>query len=91
MAPLLAREGIHHHMRWTHHSLFDRLRRLQSQQFLEQRFIQRLLNWSGVRQHEVRLGAVHLDLRYSAGIHHRQVGPQLATDLFIGTVQFVLE
>ena len=42
-------------------------------------------------EHEVRLGTVHLYLLYPAGIHHRQVRAQLATDLFIGAAQFMLE
>jgi hypothetical protein len=37
------------------------------------------------------LGPIGLDLRDPAGIHHGQVGAQLAADLLIGTVQLMFE
>ena len=79
-------------MRGADHAVLNGGRGLDGQQFRKQRFIQATAELGQeFGQHEVRLGTVHLHLRDAAGIHHGQVGPQLATDLFIGTVQFMLE
>jgi len=92
LAALLAGKGIHHQVRWTHHALLDRRRGLDGQQLLEQRFIEATAELGQqLGEHKVFLRAIHLHLPNPARIHHRQVGPQLATDLFIGTVQFMLE
>ena len=92
LAALFAGKGIHDHVRRADRALLDRRRGLQRHQVLEQRFIQATTELGQeLGQHEVCLGAVHLHLCDTAAIHHRQVRAQLATDLFIGTVQFMFE
>ena len=42
-------------------------------------------------QDKMSLGAVGLDLTQSTGVHHRHIGTQALTDVFIGGAQFVFE
>jgi hypothetical protein len=65
---------------------------LDRQQFLHQRLIEATAELGEhFREHERLLGAIHLDLGDPTGIHHRQVGPQSATNLFIGAGQFMFQ
>jgi hypothetical protein len=43
-----------------------------------------------LREHDRRLGAIHLDRRDPTGVHHGQVGSQPGTDLCIGAAQRML-
>ena len=67
-------------------------RRLDREQFLHQRRIETAAKLGEhFGQHKMLLGAIHLDLPDPTGIHHRQVGPQPATDLFVGTGQLMFQ
>jgi hypothetical protein len=92
LAALLAGKGIDHQVRRADHALLDRCRGLQRQQFIEHGLIETTAELGQeLGQHQMFLGPVHLSLRNATRIHHRQVGAQLAADLFIRTVQFMLE
>jgi hypothetical protein len=72
--------------------LLNGRRSLQRQQFSQYSLMEATTELGQeLRQHEVRLGAVDLHLRDAASLPHGQVGAQLATDLFSGTVPFLLE
>jgi hypothetical protein len=92
LAALLAGKGIDYQVRGTHQALLYGRRGLEGQQFVHQGGVEattKLGKYLG--EHEVPLGALDPDLPNPARIHHRQVGPQLATDLLIGTVQLMFE
>jgi hypothetical protein len=92
LTALLAGKGIDHQVRGTHHALLNRRCSLQCQQLSEQGLVEPTAELGQqLGQHEVLLGAIYLHLGDPAGIHHREVGAQLATDLFIGTMQFMFE
>jgi hypothetical protein len=92
LAALLAGKGIDHHMRRTHHALLHRCCGLHCQQLRQQGFVEPTAELGQqFRQHEVLLGAIDLHLPNPTRIHDGEVGPELATDLFIGTMQLMLE
>ena len=79
-------------MRRTHHTVLPSGGGLKCQQFLQYRLIEPTAELGKeFRQHEVLLGAIHLDLPNPTRIHHGEVSALLATDLFIGTMQFMFE
>ena len=92
LAALLAGKGIDHQMRRAHQACVHRRSRLERQEFVHQGRIEAT---SELGQHlgeyEMSLGPLNLDLPQPARIHHRQVGPQLAADLLVGTVQLMFE
>jgi hypothetical protein len=76
---------------WADYALCDRRRRLQRSQLLEPGFSQATAELGqDLRQNKVVLGTVHLPLGDAAGLPHRQVRPQLVTELFVGTLPFML-
>ena len=92
MAALRAGNGIHPQVRGAHYPVLERGRGLQRPQFLPPGFLQATAELGqALGQHQVVLGAVPLHLGAATGIPDRQVGAQLATALFLGTVQFRLE
>ena len=92
MAALLTGKGIDHQMRGADQALLYGRGGLDRQQFVHQRRVDPTAELGQhLGEHEMLLGAIGLDLRDPAGIHHGQVGAQLATDLLIGTVQFMFE
>ena len=91
-AALLTGKGVDHPVGRADSPVLHRGRLLDRQQFLHQWLIEATAKLGEhVREHERRLGAIHLDLSDPTGIHHRQVGPQSATDLFIGTGQLLFQ
>ena len=65
---------------------------LECQQFLPERLSETTAELGQQRgQHEMRLGAGDLPLRNPAGLPYGAVGAQLATELFLGAVQFLPE
>ena len=92
MAALLTGKGIDHQMRRAHQALLHGRGGLERQQFVHQGRVDPAAELGQhLGEHEMPLGALDLDLPNPAGIHHGQVGAQLATDLFIGTVQLMFE
>ena len=92
LAALLTGKGVDHQVRRADQPVLHRGRRLDRQEFLHQRGIEPTAKlgehfW----QHNMRLDSIHLDLGDPAGIHHGQVGPQPATDLFIGAGQLMFQ
>ena len=84
-AALRAGKRVDHQVRRADQPVLHRARRLERQPFLHQRRIDTTAElgehfWP----HNMRLGAIHLDLADPTGLHHREVGPQPATDLLIG-------
>jgi hypothetical protein len=81
-AALLTGTGVDHQVRRADQPLLHGGRRLDCQPFRHQWRVQTAANvgehfW----KHNMRLGAIHLHRGDSTGIHHRQLGPQPATDL----------
>jgi hypothetical protein len=84
LAPLLTRKGVDHQVRRADQTVLHRGRRLDRQEFLHQWGIETTANvGEHFREHNMLLGAIHLDLADPTGIHHGHVRPQSATDLFI--------
>jgi hypothetical protein len=89
---VLTGKGIDHQMRRAHQARRHGSGSLERQQFVHQGGVDpRAELGQHLGQHEMPLGALHLHLPNPARIHYRQVGAQLATDLFIGTVQLMFE
>jgi hypothetical protein len=66
--------------------------RLDGQQFCHQRLVEPTAKLGEhFRQDNMLLGAIYLDRADPTGIHHRHVGPHSATDLFVGTGQFMFQ
>ena len=92
LAALLHREGVDEQMRWADEALFHGGRCLDGDQLIHQLCIETLAELGqGLGQHKVRLGAIGLHLTESTGIHHRHIGAQALTHVFIGGAQFVFE
>jgi hypothetical protein len=86
LAPLLTRKGVDHQVRRADQTVLHGGRGLDGHQFLHQWRIQTAAKLGeDFGEHKMRLRAIHLDLPDPTGVHHRQVGPQPATDLFVGT------
>jgi hypothetical protein len=84
-AARLTGQGVDHHVGRADEPSLHRGRRVDRQPFLHQRLIEATAELGEpCREHNMRLGAIPLDLGDPTGIHHRQVGPQAATNLCIG-------
>jgi len=65
---------------------------LERQEFLHHRRVKAAAKLGqDLGEYAMPLGAIDLDLPNPAGLPHSQVGPQVATDLFIRTVQLRFE
>ena len=84
LAALLAGKGIDYQMRRAHQALLHGRGGLERQEFVHQGRVEATAELDQhLWEHEIPLGPLNLDLRDPARVHHGQVGPQLATDLFI--------
>jgi hypothetical protein len=89
---LLTGKGIDYQMRRAHQAGVHRRSGLEREEFVYQGGVEAAAELGqDLGEHEMPLGPINLDLPNPARLHHRQVGPQLATDLFIGTVQLMFE
>jgi hypothetical protein len=92
LAALLTGEGINHHVRRAYQAGVDCCGGLERQQFVHQRRVKAAAELGQhFGEHEMPLGAIALHLPNPARLPHRQVGPQLATALFIRAVQLRFE
>ena len=92
LAALLTGKGIDHHVGRADQTVLHRGRRLDRQPCRHQRFIEATAKLGEhFREHTMVLGSIHLDRGDPTGIHHGEVGPQPATDLFIGAGQLMLQ
>jgi hypothetical protein len=83
-AALLTGTGIDHHVGRADQTVLHGGGRLDRQQFLHQRCIEATAKLGEhFGEHNMVLGSIHLDLCDPTGIHHGEVRPQPATDLFI--------
>jgi hypothetical protein len=75
-AARLTGNGINHQVRGAHQAVLHRRRGLDRQEFLQQRRIEPAATLGEhLWQHNMRLGALHLDITDPTGIHDRHVGP----------------
>lgn len=92
LAALFTGKGVDHEVRGAHQPVFPRGRRLDGQEFRHQGRVQAAPQVGEyVWQHQMRLGTIPLDRGKPAGIHHGQVGPHPATELFISAAQLLLQ
>jgi hypothetical protein len=92
LAPRLTRKGIDDHVRRADKTVLHGTGGLDREQFLHQWRLQTAAKvGEDFREHKMLLRAIHLDLSDPAGVHHRQVGPQPATDLFVRAGQLMFQ
>jgi hypothetical protein len=92
LAALLTGKGVDHQACRAGKPLLHGGCRLDRQQLRHQGYVQTAAKVSErFWKHKRPLRAIHLHRGDSTGIHHRQVGPQSATDLFIGAGQLMYE
>jgi hypothetical protein len=92
LAALLTGKGIDHHVGRADQTVRHRGRRLDRQQCRHQRFIEATAKLGEhCREHTMLLGSIPLDRCDPTGRHHGEVGPQPATELFIGAGQRLVQ
>jgi len=79
-------------MRRTHQARFQGCGGLERKEFVHQGGVDPSAELGQyLREHALPLGPINLHLPNPARLPHRQIRPQLATDLLIRTVQFLFE
>ena len=91
-AALLTGTGVDHEVRGADQTVLHRGGRLDRQQCLHPWGVQTAAKLrQHFREHNLRLGTIHVDLADPAGRHPRQVGPHPATDRLLGAGQLMGE
>ncbi len=92
LTALLHRECIHQEMRRADEPGLHGRGGLNGHQLVHQGLIDTLPELrQGFGQHEMGLGMIRLDGGETTGIHHRHIGAQTLTDVFIGGAKFMFE
>ncbi len=92
LTALLRREGVHQKMGRADKPRLHGRRSLDGYQLVHQVLIDATPELrQGFRQNAMGLGMIRLDLVQATSVHHRHIGAQALTDVFIGRAQFMLK